>query len=65
MAPLLHPANQDIQPRHPGWFTGLSERWISGSLSVAALQKAKKLVQELGGVQDAKQALGALGQLLD
>jgi hypothetical protein len=34
-------------------------------ISVAALQKAKKLVQELGGVQEAKQALAALGQLLD
>ena len=34
-------------------------------VSVAALQKAKKLVQELGGVQEAKQALAALSQLLD
>jgi len=34
-------------------------------ISVAALQKAKKLIQELGGVQQAKQALTALGQLLD
>ena len=34
-------------------------------ISVAALQKAKKLVQEIGGVQQAKQALIALGQLLD
>jgi hypothetical protein len=34
-------------------------------ISVAALQKAKKLVQEIGGVQQAKQALAALGQLLD
>lgn len=34
-------------------------------ISVAALQKAKKLVQELGGVDEAKQALVALGQLLD
>jgi hypothetical protein len=34
-------------------------------ISVAALQKAKKLVQELGGVKEAKQALAALGQLLD
>lgn len=34
-------------------------------VSVAALQKAKKLVQELGGVREAKQALAALGQLLD
>lgn len=34
-------------------------------VSVAALQKAKKLVQELGGVKEAKQALAALGQLLD
>jgi hypothetical protein len=34
-------------------------------VSVAALQKAKKLVQDLGGVQEAKQALAALGQLLD
>jgi hypothetical protein len=34
-------------------------------ISVAALQKAKKLIQELGGVKEAKQALAALGQLLD
>lgn len=34
-------------------------------VSVAALQKAKKLVQELGGVKEAKQALVALAQLLD
>jgi len=34
-------------------------------VSVAALQKVKKLVQELGGVKEAKQALAALGQLLD
>jgi hypothetical protein len=34
-------------------------------VSVAALQKAKKLVQELGGVKEAKHALAALGQLLD
>lgn len=34
-------------------------------ISVAALQKAKKLIQELGGVQQAKQALAALGRLLD
>lgn len=34
-------------------------------VSVAALQKAKKLVQELGGVKQAKQVLVALSQLLD
>jgi len=34
-------------------------------VSVAASQKAKKLIQELGGVKEAKQALAALGQLLD
>jgi hypothetical protein len=34
-------------------------------VSVAALQKAKKLIQELGGVKEAKQALAALSQLLD
>lgn len=34
-------------------------------VSVAALQKAKKLVQELGGVKEAKEALLALSQLLD
>jgi hypothetical protein len=34
-------------------------------VSVAALQKAKKLVQELGGVKEAKHALAPLGQLLD
>ena len=34
-------------------------------ISVSALQKAKKLVQEIGGVQQAKQALTALAQLLD
>jgi hypothetical protein len=35
------------------------------AISFAALQKAKKLIQELGGVANAKQALNALGQLLD
>ena len=34
-------------------------------VSVAALQKAKKLIQELGGVKEAKLALAALSQLLD
>lgn len=34
-------------------------------VSVAALQKAKKLVHELGGLGEAKQALAALAQLLD
>jgi hypothetical protein len=34
-------------------------------VSVAALQKAKNLIQELGGVKEAKQALAALSQLLD
>ncbi len=34
-------------------------------VSVAALQKAKKLVKELGGIKEAKQALAALSQLLD
>jgi hypothetical protein len=34
-------------------------------VSVAALQKAKKLVRELGGVKEAKEALLALSQLLD
>ena len=34
-------------------------------VSVAALQKAKKLIQELGGVKEAKTALNALAQLLD
>jgi hypothetical protein len=34
-------------------------------VSVAALQKAKKLVQELGGVKEARKALLALAQLLD
>lgn len=34
-------------------------------VSVAALQKAKKLVHELGGLGQAKQALAALAQLLD
>jgi hypothetical protein len=29
------------------------------------MQKAKKLVRGIGGVQQAKQALVALGQLLD
>jgi hypothetical protein len=37
----------------------------SDMVSVAALQKAKKLVQELGGFKEAKQALVALAQLLD
>lgn len=37
----------------------------SDLVSVAALQKAKKLIQELGGVAEAKQALQALAQLLD
>ena len=35
------------------------------AVSVALLVKAKKLVRELGGVASAKQALNALGQLLD
>ena len=35
------------------------------AISLAALQAAKKLIQELGGVANAKQALNALGQLLD
>jgi hypothetical protein len=34
-------------------------------VSVAALQKARMLIQELGGVKEAKQALAALSQLLD
>lgn len=34
-------------------------------VSVAALQKAKKLIQELGGVNEAKRALAALAQLLN
>jgi len=35
------------------------------AVSVALLVKAKKLVQELGGVASAKQALNALAQLMD
>ena len=35
------------------------------AVSVALLVKAKKLVQELGGVANAKQALNALAQLMD
>ncbi len=35
------------------------------AVSVALLVKAKKLVQELGGVKEAKAALNALAQLLD
>jgi hypothetical protein len=35
------------------------------AVSVAVLVKAKRLVQELGGVANAKQALNALAQLLD
>jgi hypothetical protein len=34
-------------------------------VSVALLVKAKKLVQELGGVKEAKIALNALAQLMD
>lgn len=35
------------------------------AVSVALLVKAKKLVQELGGVREAKNALNALAQLMD
>ena len=35
------------------------------AVSVGLLVKAKKLVQELGGVKEAKTALNALSQLLD
>lgn len=35
------------------------------AVSVGLLVKAKKLVQELGGVKEAKAALNALAQLLD
>jgi len=35
------------------------------AVSVGLLVKAKKLVQELGGVASAKQALNALAQLMD
>jgi len=35
------------------------------AVSVALLVKAKKLVQELGGVKEAKTALNALAQLMD
>jgi hypothetical protein len=35
------------------------------AVSIASLVKAKKLVQELGGVASAKQALNALAQLMD
>ena len=35
------------------------------AVSVGLLVKAKKLVQELGGVKEAKNALNALAQLLD
>lgn len=37
----------------------------SDAVSLAALQKAKKLIQELGGVANARRALNALGRLLD
>ena len=35
------------------------------AVSVGLLVKAKKLVKELGGVKEAKNALNALAQLLD
>jgi hypothetical protein len=35
------------------------------AVSLALLQKAKKLVKDLGGVKAAKQAIDALAQLLD
>jgi hypothetical protein len=35
------------------------------AVSVALLVKAKKLVQELGGVKEARIALNALAQLMD
>jgi len=35
------------------------------AVSVGLLVKAKKLVQELGGVKEAKVALNALAQLMD
>jgi formylglycine-generating enzyme required for sulfatase activity len=54
--------------RGGGWWGvagGCRAAYSTDMVSVAALQKAKKLVQELGGVKEAKQALAALGQLLD
>jgi hypothetical protein len=46
--------------------TAASADLVSDDLvSVTALQKAKKLVRELGGVKEAKEALLALSQLLD
>jgi len=35
------------------------------AISLAALQKAKKLIQDLGGIKEARSALNALSQLLD
>jgi hypothetical protein len=35
------------------------------AVSIALLQKAKKMVKDLGGVKAAKQAIDALAQLLD
>ena len=35
------------------------------AVSVGALRKAKKLVQELGGIKQAKTAVDALAQLLE
>jgi hypothetical protein len=35
------------------------------AVSVALLQKAKKMIKDLGGVKAAKQAIDALAQLLD
>ena len=35
------------------------------AISVALLQKAKKLVAQLGGIKEAKQAIDALAQLMD
>lgn len=35
------------------------------AVSLALLQKAKKLAGQLGGIQEAKAALAALAQLMD
>lgn len=37
----------------------------SDAVSIGLLRRAKKLVQELGGIKEAKTALNALAQLLD
>ena len=53
-APAAAPAAEAAAPALP-----------KDAISVALLQKAKKLVAQLGSIKEAKQAIDALAQLLD